>query len=137
MTEPDLVNHPPHYVGHPSGVEVIRYTRLLPFGPGNAVKYVMRRDAKHTPITDLEKAEWYLKDCLVHGITYDVTAQMLEIVWDVIDTEPNPTVVGFLHAMFKPSEPHHSDGWFNQLIGVKPDLDLALDLVRALKEEYL
>lgn len=137
MTEPDLVNHPPHYSGHPSGVEVIRYTRLLPFGPGNAVKYVMRREGKSTPLTDLDKAEWYLKDCLKNDITYDITVEMTEIIWDVIHAEPNATVAQFLHAMYQPAEPHHSSGWFNLLLGVKPDLSLALDLVRALREEYL
>ena len=33
----DLVNHPPHYSAHPSGVEVIELTEHLPFCLGNAV----------------------------------------------------------------------------------------------------
>lgn len=123
--------------GHPSGVHDIEYTRLLPFGPGNAVKYVMRREGKGTPLTDLDKAEWYLRDCLRNDITYDITPAMHEIVWYVIETEPNATVAQFLHAMYRPSEPHHSEGWFNILLGLKPDLSLALDLVRALRKEYL
>lgn len=135
MTELDLVNHPPHYTGHPSGVEVIRYTRLLPFGPGNAVKYVMRRDAKHTPLTDLDKAEWYLNDSIHNKVTYDITAEMAEIVGDVTDVEENFTVIQFLHAMYLPHSVERN--WLDKVVGVKPDFDLALDLVRTLRQEYV
>ena len=44
MTEHDPVNHPSHYTSHPSGVECLAITRHLPFGIGNAVKYVWRAD---------------------------------------------------------------------------------------------
>lgn len=134
MTDLDMVNHPPHYTGHPSGVEVIEYTRLLPFGPGNAVKYVMRRDDKHTPLTDLDKAEWYLNDCINNEITYDITPKMVEVISDVILAEPNPTVLNFLVAMYHASD---APNWLDKIVGVKPDLELARDLVVALKEEYL
>lgn len=58
----DPVNHPPHYTGHPSGVECIEITRHLPFSLGNAVKYVWRAGEKDDLRTDLEKARWYLRD---------------------------------------------------------------------------
>lgn len=56
----DMVNHPPHYNGHPSGVECIEVTELLPFNLGNAFKYVFRHRAKNGR-EDLEKARWYLQ----------------------------------------------------------------------------
>lgn len=55
----DMVNHPPHYNGHPSGVECIEVTERLPFNLGNAFKYVFRHRAKNGR-QDLEKARWYL-----------------------------------------------------------------------------
>lgn len=55
----DMVNHPPHYNGHPSGVECIQVTERLPFNLGNAFKYVFRHRAKNGR-EDLEKARWYL-----------------------------------------------------------------------------
>lgn len=56
----DLVNHPPHYTQHPSGVECIQITEHMGFCTGNAVKYIWRADLKHNAIEDLEKARWYI-----------------------------------------------------------------------------
>lgn len=58
----DMVNHPPHYTGHPSGIEPITITRHMPFCLGNVIKYVMRCDFKGKPIEDLEKARFYLDE---------------------------------------------------------------------------
>jgi hypothetical protein len=55
----DMVNHPPHYTGHPSGVECIDVAEELPFNLGNAFKYVFRYRGKGGR-QDLEKARWYL-----------------------------------------------------------------------------
>ncbi|CAB4126893.1 SaV-like [uncultured Caudovirales phage] len=61
LTPPeDLVNHPPHYTGHPSGVECITVTEHMGFCLGNAVKYIWRAGSKGDAITDLRKARWYL-----------------------------------------------------------------------------
>lgn len=57
----DLVNHPPHYKTHPSGVECIQITEWFNFCMGNAIKYIWRADEKGTPIQDLEKAKWYIQ----------------------------------------------------------------------------
>lgn len=57
---PDLVNHPPHYKSHPSGVEVIEITEHMNFCLGNVVKYILRADHKGAALQDLEKAAWYL-----------------------------------------------------------------------------
>ena len=58
----DVVNHPPHYNSHPSGVECITVTEHMNFNLGNAVKYIWRVGLKSDdPVTDLEKARWYLE----------------------------------------------------------------------------
>lgn len=57
----DQVNHPTHYNSHPSGIECITVTEHMNFNLGNAVKYIWRAGLKsETPITDLEKAAWYI-----------------------------------------------------------------------------
>lgn len=56
----DLVNNPPHYKGHPSGIECIQITEYMNFCLGNAVKYIWRADLKFDAIEDLEKAVWYI-----------------------------------------------------------------------------
>ena len=55
-----MVNHPPHYTSHPSGVECIQITEHMGFCLGNAVKYLWRADLKGDAIEDLEKAQFYI-----------------------------------------------------------------------------
>lgn len=60
----DLVNNPPHYTSHPSGIEAIQITRHMNFNLGNAMKYLWRaglKDATKT-IEDLQKAVFYIND---------------------------------------------------------------------------
>ena len=60
MSQPsDLVNRPPHYIEHPSGIECIQITEHMNFNLGNAMKYIWRADLKNG-IQDLEKARWYI-----------------------------------------------------------------------------
>ena len=56
----DMVNHPPHYTAHLSGVECIQITEHMGFCIGNAVKYLWRADMKGRAIEDLEKARFYI-----------------------------------------------------------------------------
>jgi hypothetical protein len=56
----DMVNHPPHYKAHPSGVECIQITEHMGFNLGNAVKYIWRADLKGDAVEDLKKAAWYV-----------------------------------------------------------------------------
>ncbi|KIF80795.1 DUF3310 domain-containing protein [Noviherbaspirillum autotrophicum] len=56
----DAVNHPKHYISHPSGVECIQVTEHMSFNLGNVVKYLWRADEKGAPLEDLKKARWYL-----------------------------------------------------------------------------
>lgn len=57
----DMVNHPPHYTSHPSGVECIQITEHMNFCLGNAVKYIWRADLKGSGVEDLRKAAWYIE----------------------------------------------------------------------------
>jgi hypothetical protein len=57
---PDLINHPPHYTAHPSGIECIQITEHMGFNLGNALKYIWRADLKGNPDDDLAKAIWYI-----------------------------------------------------------------------------
>jgi hypothetical protein len=59
-TEPDMINHPPHYKQHPSGIECIQVTGYMSFNLGNAIKYIWRADHKGTSNNDLRKAIWYI-----------------------------------------------------------------------------
>lgn len=57
----DMVEHPPHYTQHPSGVECVEITEHMNFCLGNVIKYVWRAGLKKNSLEDLKKAEWYLK----------------------------------------------------------------------------
>lgn len=57
----DMVNHPPHYTSHPSGVECIQITEHMNFCLGNAIKYIWRADLKGSGVEDLKKAAWYIE----------------------------------------------------------------------------
>jgi Protein of unknwon function (DUF3310) len=59
----DVVDHPPHYTAHPSGVECITVTEHMNFCIGNAVKYLWRAGLKegHSAKQDLQKAAWYIQ----------------------------------------------------------------------------
>jgi len=56
----DLINHPPHYKSHPSGVECIQITEYMGFCLGNVIKYIWRAGEKGDRLADLKKAKWYL-----------------------------------------------------------------------------
>lgn len=55
----DMVNSPPHYISHKSGIECIQITEHMNFNVGNAIKYLWRSDHKNG-LTDLRKAVWYV-----------------------------------------------------------------------------
>lgn len=60
LIDHDMVNEPPHYRNHPSGVECIQITEHLNFCIGNAIKYLWRADDKGDPIENLRKARYYV-----------------------------------------------------------------------------
>lgn len=57
----DMVEHPQHYLKHPSGLEVIDITRHHNFCVGNALKYIFRHEYKGKPVEDLRKAIQYIE----------------------------------------------------------------------------
>jgi hypothetical protein len=57
----ERVDHPPHYTGHPSGIECIDVVEHMGFCLGNAIKYIWRADLKGDAIEDLRKARWYIE----------------------------------------------------------------------------
>ncbi len=63
----DLVNHPPHYSASRFGCDCIAITRHMTFDAGNAFKYIWRHADKGTPVQDLRKAVWYLRDLESEG----------------------------------------------------------------------
>lgn len=56
----DPINHPDHYVQHPSGIECIEISEHFNFCLGNAIKYIWRAGLKNDAIEDLEKSMWYI-----------------------------------------------------------------------------
>jgi len=63
MKNNDSVNHPSHYLAHPSGIECIEVTRYMGFCLGNAIKYIWRdgQKAGEDVNDDLRKAIWYIQ----------------------------------------------------------------------------
>lgn len=61
MSEPDLINHPPHYTH--SSIEPIDVIESwgLGFHLGNALKYIARAGHKDDLVRDLQKARWYIE----------------------------------------------------------------------------
>ena len=57
----------PAYYRQGSGVECIDVVRHLPFAQGNAMKYVWRAGNKNDIKQDLEKALWYVNDCIAQN----------------------------------------------------------------------
>jgi hypothetical protein len=59
----DMVNHPPHYKGHPKGIECIDIIEDAPFNIAAAMKYLWRVTwgSKGRKIEDCEKAIWYIQ----------------------------------------------------------------------------
>jgi len=58
----DAVKRAAHYNAHPSGIECRDIVRHFPFALGNMVKYLWRWRDKGTPVEDLQKAHWYLRE---------------------------------------------------------------------------
>jgi hypothetical protein len=58
-----VIDHPPHYNAHPSGVEAITICEAFGFNIGNAVKYLWRCGLKDgaNEIDDLQKSVWYIQ----------------------------------------------------------------------------
>lgn len=93
----DMVNHPPHYKGHPSRIECIAVTRGCDFDTGNAIKYVWRRNDKGATVEDLRKARWYLNDGMLHS-TYSILPEQKALLVRVAEAEPDQLAAAFYLA---------------------------------------
>lgn len=62
MSDPEKINHPPHYTAGRSiePIDVIEDWNLG-YHLGNALKYISRAGRKEEMTTDILKAIWYLK----------------------------------------------------------------------------
>lgn len=113
----DMVNHPPHYNGHPSGLECIEVTELLPFNLGNAFKYVFRHRSKNGR-EDLEKARWYLnrelERCERGGISIGYLQATHALAGRIAAHEPYP--VGAALVAIAADEPAEALHWIEHLL---------------------
>ncbi|WP_312374334.1 DUF3310 domain-containing protein [Stutzerimonas nitrititolerans] len=109
----DMVNHPPHYTVHPSGVECIEVAEHLPFCLGNAFKYLFHRDAKGNPLENIEKAIWYVNR---HNETYPakpaLPEEAREALGQIVVHEPYP----FAQAMLLIAGPDQCGGYDNCML---------------------
>lgn len=85
----DIVNHPPHYTSHKSGVECIEITEHMGFCLGNAIKYIWRADLKQNAVEDLEKAKWYIdreiKKLKGEGKMQESENYLSQVIWRPIN----------------------------------------------------
>ena len=102
MTKPDMVNHPPHYTAHPSGVECIQITQHMGFCLGNAFKYIWRANQKGG-VEDLRKAELYLRRQpdvqLAHPRVFRHSTQ--DLMDRVVASDPDADRRDLLHSIFQ------------------------------------
>jgi hypothetical protein len=89
---PDMVNHPPHYATHPSGVEAIEIREGMRCPLADAFKYLFRRDGKGAPVDDLRKAVWYMRRNLGarRGIPKPFDDVTSDAFWGNCEPRPGP-----------------------------------------------
>lgn len=93
----DMVNHPPHYTSHPSGIEAIEIGRHLTADWFNAFKYVFRADHKNGK-QDIDKACWYAKDGTEHDIPIHAPTWRFkhqQLLQQIIDAEVDENRIAF------------------------------------------
>ncbi len=111
----DNVNQPKHYTSHPSGIECIHIARALPFGLGNAYKYVFRRNDKDDLIENLRKAAWYLRDARDNYFAAPFAGSIdVHTASFVADHEPYP-FHAIMRGIIAAAQAKHTD--FQLLIG--------------------
>jgi len=85
----DLINSPPHYTAHASGIEAIEICSRLDFVTGNAVKYLFRAGHKSSHLQDLQKAAWYLR----RAKTLGTSPPQVTLAYAVAQAEPEGSVL--------------------------------------------
>ncbi len=94
-TEPDMINNPPHYQRHASGVEIIEVTEQLDHLSASALAYVERAPYKGSQLADLRKAQWFLNrlhngepmdpDAMTRFRSFEVDGSLASLI---IDKDP-------------------------------------------------
>lgn len=105
----DMVNHPPHYNTNSSGLQVWDVTRYLPFGLGNAFKYISRANHKQRFVEDLKKAIWYLESSVQDAYLWDypIYPEYKENIRIFIQHEPDAklkTTMGYFKILVESRE---------------------------------
>lgn len=81
-TNNDIVNHPSHYEAEAITIshtyQPRHFCELFGFNLGNAFKYLFRRTHKGSELTDLKKAENYLKQFLDNDFIFEELRQIVE-----------------------------------------------------------
>jgi hypothetical protein len=99
----EIVDHPPHYTSHPSGVECIEIAEHMDFNTGNAFKYVWRAGLKDGKIA-LEKALWYVRrqrkmyeaddldmDAFIRVVAYETDVSKVMALYHILAADRHPT----------------------------------------------
>jgi len=114
----DMVNHPPHYMHHPSGVECIDLAELLPYNTGCMFKYLYRRGHKDDMLQDLKKAHWYAHrelsvyrtlaslesknaQCPSPYLRYTHKPRNIQAINDLLENEPDSTLLRVYMLLFQ------------------------------------
>lgn len=66
QNEVGMVNHPPHYTSHPSGVDCIEIFEWCSGCTAAAWKYLWRTGKKWNDLEDLQKCQWYIRREIQH-----------------------------------------------------------------------
>lgn len=101
----DMVNHPPHYTSHPSGIEVIELTENCMCCISNAVRYVCRAGRKWDGVEDLRKAAWYVdREILIRqkqrGVVLPANPGADRLFDAYIEAEPDRTVAAVVRSLW-------------------------------------
>lgn len=126
--QPEMVNHPKHYNSHPSGVECIDIIEWLPFNPGNAVKYLWRKDDKINHDEDVRKALWYTeREVLRRNEVYPINCMT------ILPTKVCEDFDRWLR--------HEPEGWRKEAIhclvtGYDASLEEAVEILKAALAEF-
>ena len=88
---PASATNPNYYRSHPSGVECIDVIRGLPFSAGNAIKYIWRAGQKDSTLQDLDKALWYVRDCIDNKVDFLAGYPTMDLFqrWGDKETDPD------------------------------------------------
>lgn len=105
-TKNDQVNHPSHYLSHPSGVECIRIAEGFNYNLGCAIKYIWRCDSKGKAIEDLQKAVTYLNREIDRRIDAENTAKVEIAIASPSKSETEGAVFELVQAKAKAGDPH-------------------------------